>query len=250
LKSQLKTKAIIIQSIRWKESSKIVTMYSEALGKIKLIARGAFRKGSPLAGKIETLMLVDAVLEVKESRSINIVKEIDVIDTFSENRLNMKLLPFALSIIEIINQVLDETQPDPVFFNFVLEMENSLKNTNKPEIVLIYFLLKLSSYLGFKPQLNNCKSGDPHLCGDKVFLSINDGKVSCKKCGSNPSHPLVLTRDQYFFLKSLQGINHRRINNYKHSRSDYIEIIQRISRYINFHLDREIRMEALQLIVK
>ena len=79
MKSQLKTKAIIIQSIRWKESSKIVTMYSEALGKIKLIARGAFRKGSPLAGKIETLMLVDAVLEVKESRAINLVKEIDVI---------------------------------------------------------------------------------------------------------------------------------------------------------------------------
>ena len=249
MKNQIKTTAIILHSIRWKESSKIVTMYTEAFGITKLIARGAYRKGSSLAGKIETLMLVDAVLNVKESRSINIIKEIDIVDTFSEIRTNMKLLPYALSLIEIINQVLEETDSDSIFFNFIVEMINAVRDSKTPEIVLVFFLLKLSSYLGFKPELGKCGLGDTNLCSEKIYLSMNNGKVSCKNCDTNTSHPLIINKDQYLFLKDLQKVSYRLIRNYEKSRSDSIILVEKLLRYLNFHLDKEIRVSALQLIL-
>lgn len=247
--NQVKTKAIIISSIRWKESSKIVTLYSEEFGKIKVIARGVLRKGSNLAGKIETLFLIDAVLDIKKSRTLNLIVEADVIDAYSEVRLNLKLFPFGLTFLEIISQVLDETQPDKIFFNFILEMEDALQRTKFPEIILIYFLLKLSSYLGFKPVLEKCQSGDLNLCSEKVLLSMSDGSVSCKNCTSNPSSPLVLKKDQFLYLQTIQKVNHRRIGNYKQSRSDFFQIIQILLQYINYHIDREIRTDALQMLM-
>lgn len=247
--NQIKTKAIIINSIRWKESSKIVTIYSEQFGKTKVIARGALRKGSSLAGKIETMFLVEAVLDVKKTRTLNIISEVDVLDSFSEIRLNMKLFPYTLSIIEILSQVLDDTESDPTFFNFVVEMVGSFRNTKIPAIILIFFLLKLSSYLGFKPVFEKCNSGDLNQCSSKVLLSMSDGHVSCKNCSSNSLSPLVLKKEHFIFLQSLQKVNYRQINNYEHQGSDYMPMIQTLLKYINFHLDREIRTEALQMLI-
>ena len=244
----LKTKAIVVNSIRWKESSKIVTVYSEEFGRIKLIARGALRKGNSLAGKIETFFLIEAVLDIKKNRTLNLIKEADVLDTYPEIRLNMKLFPFGFSLIEILNQVLDETHPDPIFFNFVLVMLNTLKISKSPEVILIYFLLKLSSYLGFKPFLEKCESGDVNQCSSKVLLSMSNGRVSCKNCASNSIHPIAMDRGQFFFLKSLQQVNHHRIKNHEKFRSDSFQIINIILRYINFHLDKEIKVKSLQLL--
>ena len=55
----IKSDAIILHSIRWQESSKIVTVYSREWGKIGLIARGALRPKSPFAGSLESLNYVN-----------------------------------------------------------------------------------------------------------------------------------------------------------------------------------------------
>ncbi len=246
--SLVKTKAIVMNSIRWKESSKIVTIFCEDFGKVKFIARGALRKGSSLAGKVETFFLIEVILNIKKSRSLNLIKEIDVLDTFPEIRLNIRKFPFGLSLIEILNQVFDDIQPDQIFFNFVVVMLNAIKTSKSPEVVLIYFLLKISSYLGFKPTLEKCVSGDESLCNAKVLLSMSDGRVSCLNCASNPPHPLSLAKEQFFFLKVIQKVNHHQIKNTEQIRSDYTQIIKILLRYINYHLDKEVRIDSLRML--
>lgn len=244
----VKTRALVLNSIRWKESSKIITVYTENLGKIKLIARGALRNNSPFAGKIESLFLTDLIIDEKQSRTLNILKEADVLNTFTKIRLDYKIFPFALTIMEIIAQVIDDAQPDSVFFEFILEMLMAFLEIKYPEVVLIYFLLKLSSYLGFKPLLDKCTSGDLNKCDPKVFLSMSEGDISCKKCTKSAKNIVPFSKEQFLFLQRTQKINYRFISEINESRADFIQIIQNIMRYINFHFEKEIRINSLQLL--
>lgn len=246
----IKTEAIILSSIRWKESSEIVTIFGKSTGKIKIIARGALKSNGPFAGKLQSLFFVEVIIDSKKSRTLQILKEIEVINSFSKIRLNFKIYPYVLSVLEIVHQVFDESQSDEVFFNFIIEIINAFTENTSPENIFIYFLLKLSSYLGFRPYLENCTSGDISLCEDKVFLSISKGTIFCKKCFVESENPLLLQKEQFFYLKNLQNIHHRRIKSIEIHRSDFAQIIQNLLKYINYHIEQNLTIAALNLINK
>jgi DNA repair protein RecO (recombination protein O) len=244
----IKTKALVLNSIKWKESSKIVTLYSAGLGKTKVIARGAYKNNSVFSGKLESLQYLEAVILVKESRSLQILKEVELINAFNLIRTDLRRFPFGLSIIEIINQAFEDADSDEIFFDFVIEMILALSEIKSPSTVLLYFLLKLSSYLGFKPNFQNCASGDLTKCAGKVFLSMDKGQIFCQNCPATFSNPISLKKNQFFFLKNLQNQNHRRIRRLELDSSDAVSIIQRLITYINFHLENNIHIESLQLL--
>ncbi|HQU71220.1 MAG TPA: recombination protein O N-terminal domain-containing protein, partial [Calditrichia bacterium] len=51
----LKTEALILGALRWRESSKIVHLYTRELGAVSVIAKGALRPKSPFRGALEAL---------------------------------------------------------------------------------------------------------------------------------------------------------------------------------------------------
>jgi len=246
----IKTKALILGSIRWKESSKIVTLYSQKLGKVKIIARGALKNNSVFAGKLESLQLNEFIILVKESRSLQILKEVELLNSYNSICSDLSRYPFGIAILEIINQAFEESHSDERFFDFLIEMLQALAEIKVPENVFIYFLLKLSSYLGFKPSLQKCASGDLTKCSEKVFLSMENGIVFCNNCHASQPNPISLKKDQFFFLKNLQNLNHRRIKDWEIAHPDAAILIQRLIQYINFHYENNIHIEALQLLSK
>ena len=52
-----KTKAVILKSQRWGEADRIVTCYTEQVGKVRAIARGARRMKSRFGSALETLSI-------------------------------------------------------------------------------------------------------------------------------------------------------------------------------------------------
>lgn len=248
MSEQKKSRAIVVRTIRWKESSKIVTLYSEEDGLIKMIARGAFRKNNPFAGKLETLSLLRVDYVSKKSRSLQILVESELIKSFQDLRLDLKRVPYALSMLELIQQTFEDGEPDPVFFNFLLEMVQATSVTRYPANALIYFLLKLASYLGFKPQLRLCRGGQDAQCSDSVYLSLNNGSVSCRNCLERVSNGIRFTRDEYLYLKNLQSLNYRRVSNWGRSHKNSAEIISRLVRFINYHFDSNLKLESLSFL--
>jgi DNA repair protein RecO (recombination protein O) len=242
----IKTRALVLNSIRWKESSKIVTLYSRELGKIKVIARGALRNKNAFAGKLETLCLLDVIINQKESRSLQILNEADLFSSFNQMRNNLEAYGFGLAILEIINQVFEDLQADQIFFDFTVEMLETIMIISQPENVLIYFLLKLSSYLGFKPHLDKCISGSTEKCAEIVYLSMTEGHVFCSNCNMVSENPLRLKKEDFFCLKNLQKINHRRLRIWENVPSEPKRLIRILLSYINFHLERELHIDALQ----
>ena len=245
----IKTKALILGSMRWKESSKIVTLFTVDHGKIKVIARGALRNKSPFSGKLESLNYAEVIINEKKSRSLQILNDIDIISSFNNLRMQYDRMPYAMSILEIIQQIFENEFNDEVFFDFVVELLGAVDEAEHPEIVLWYFLLKLSSYLGFKPALSGCASCKKTDFSRAVKLSIENGRIYCYECPSDSLLNETLSPQSLYVLQKLQYYPHKKIAAFTTPINNKQNITVFLLRYLNFHLDKKLTVRSLQLLI-
>ena len=71
--SSIKTQALVLNSIKWKDSSRIVTLFTHQQGRIKVIVHGAAREKSRFRGKLETLNLLECLIAYRKSRSLQVL---------------------------------------------------------------------------------------------------------------------------------------------------------------------------------
>ena len=69
------TPALILKSIDWSETSKILTCFSKEFVKISLMVRGAKRPKSSFRGLCEPLHHIDLIYDFKELRDLNSIRK-------------------------------------------------------------------------------------------------------------------------------------------------------------------------------
>jgi len=248
MQKHYKDRAIVLHSIRWKESSKIITLFSRGLGILKVIARSVYRPNNPMGGRLESLNLLEVVVIQKQTRSLQILQEAELLDSFYDLRRDLSRLPYALSVLELIQQTLGEQHSDEIFFDFTVHILKTFVSAPQPEIVLIYFLLKLASFLGFKPAFNRCQSCGKTEVKDTVYFSVEKGTVFCPDCREGVEYLSALNEEQFRFLQRLQIFPHKQLTEFPLPLPANLNAIQLLTRYLSFHLEHSIRLNALSLL--
>lgn len=243
----VKEKCIVLNSIHWKDSSKIVTMFSRENGRIKVIARGAFRKNSPFGGLLESLNIIDAVISEKSARSLQILTDAEIQNNFQKLRMMPDHFPYALAILEMINQIFEFSHSEAVFFDFTCTVLLELERSTDPEAVFWYFLIKISSFLGFKPEFTICQSCKDTLSGKNALFSYATGQVICQNCRDFSSGSDVLSSADKDFLIKLQSFPHKRTGDLMRNHPNQ-NLTPLLIQYLNFHLEKQITLNALSLL--
>ncbi|MEJ2544108.1 MAG: DNA repair protein RecO [Calditrichaceae bacterium] len=245
----LKSEAIIIDSIRWKDTSKIVTIFSREYGIIKVIARGVYRSKSTFAGKLESLNRVEIVVNSRTTRSLQILTDVDVIDSYNAIRPDLQRLPYALAILELIRQVIRESHSDTIFYDFVIVLLDALKSTKTPAVIFIYFLLKLISFLGFKPNFDNCQVCEKEALSDISYFSMEKGSILCNDCTEGTDILRKIKLDDMVFLRKLQNYPHRKIDEFQVKDCPAQYFIHLLIDYLNFHTETNITVKSLSMLI-
>jgi DNA repair protein RecO (recombination protein O) len=244
----IKSQALVLHSIRWKESSKIVTLFTRDRGILKVIARGVYRKNSPFAGLLESLNLLEIVVSSRSTRSLQILTQADLIDPFNALRLDMDRLPYALALLELLDQTMAEDQGDALFFDFTVNILQAMQEGRQPVLILIYFLLKLTSYLGFKPNFGQCSVCATTSFSSHAFFSLEKGSVYCADCAAGASMVQKLSADQVQQLAGLQKYPHHKIAEFTSPVLTDPSFIAFLLEYLNFHMDKSITLQSLSMI--
>ncbi|MGD9488325.1 MAG: DNA repair protein RecO [Calditrichaceae bacterium] len=245
--SIIKTRGIVLSSIRWHESSKIVTLYTEKLGKIKVIARGALKDKSSFRGDLEALNELDVIISVKQARSLQILTETELEETFNAVKADWNRLPIALAILELINEVFDEGHADQIFYNFTVSVLRQTGELKTPFTAFWYFLLKLSSFLGFKPNLNNCQTCGADRFDSDVFFSVEQGAVYCDNCARGAGLSIKINPNNFDFLRKLQDYHHRQLKKFEEQSKSSYDFTNILIDYLNHHIDRKIVLNSLSM---
>lgn len=151
------TKGVVLNYIKYRETSIIVRIYTSAFGMQSYIVNGA--RSSKSKGKIalyQPLTLLDLVVYHKAEKDLNRISEAKCALPFSSLPFDPIKTGISIFLTEIFGKALRHESTNTEFFDFLFNaisifdhMEKNIENFH------LQILLKSSAYLGFKPQSEN-----------------------------------------------------------------------------------------------
>lgn len=143
------TKIIILGNKNVKEADKLLFVYSEEFGKMKITAKGARRHKSKFLGHTQTLTIADASIYFGPHSTI--LTDIKTISTSKKMRSNMISTLCALQIAEITEQCILENQNIPGLFKLLENTIFQLEKNIKSQLVVTGYTIKFLNLLGLIP---------------------------------------------------------------------------------------------------
>lgn len=225
------TSAIVLRSVDYQESSKIVTLLTKQQGKIPVIVRGVKKPKSKFGGLIEVANLLDVVYYYKESRSVQFLSEASLLEKTMGIRTNFEKMSTAVSAIELIDQLLHEGEiNDPIFNftqNFLLWLDECEEPT--PQIIFPYLQIKLANITGIGLQMKL-----PGIGNDDLYLDVTSGLISES---STSTHAIKLSPiQQKYLMLSLQDRGGK-LFQLSLTNRELKELIRYLDRYLKYHVE-------------
>ncbi len=149
-----KTRGIVLNFIKYRETSIIVRIYTEEFGLTSYIVNGVrSKKSKNKIALFQPLTLLDLVVYNRKNSNLNRISEMKCAVPFAEIPTDIKKSSIALFMTEMLVRTLKGEAGNAQLFDFlyqsilVLEhMESEYENFH------LQFILKLARYLGFAPQ--------------------------------------------------------------------------------------------------
>ncbi len=220
-----KTKAIVLNSLKYSDSSLIVKMYTEKFGVISVMVRYGKSKKSRLKANIfQSLFLLMLDIDYKQNKNIQHCKEIVLDLIIDEIPYDTVKSSIAMFLSEILSRLLQEEEANADLFAF---LHNSIQLLDKLQIGIanfhLVFLYKLSKYLGIYPTDNY----SDNLC----YFDLSKGFYSEYKHNNN----LIISKDISKYLHVIANCDFVDLDGIKISGKLRSQILDVLISYYKYH---------------
>jgi len=198
------TPAVVLQTFRYSETSKIVRLATRDLGVQSAIAKGVLRPRSPFGAALETLSEGVAQLYHKETRELQTLAAFDVTDLRRDLARDLGRFAGAAALAEVMLKMAPAA-PLPAAYDTFTRALDALTAVAPPhaDAGTVRWLWLLVGVLGFAPELDACvRDGTPVAGNGGVAFSTADGGVLCAAC-AGPQPPTRLPAHAYRDLLTL-----------------------------------------------
>ena len=219
----ISTKAIVISTIKYGDSSLIVKCYTASDGIKTYLLKGILssKKGKLRTAYFQPMSLLNIEASHKNKGTMEHIKEVKVSYPYTTIYMDMKKNAIAFFISEVLNMSLRETEKDPLLFRFLetallwLDTHHMISNFH------MIFMLNLTRYLGFYPD-----DSDSEL----PFFNLLEGAFSTH------SEAHTISGEELVLFKSLLGINFDGMENIKLSKRQRNIVVNMLILYFQLHL--------------
>ena len=214
-------KGIIIKEKSYSETSKIIDVITKEHGIISILAKGAKTLKSPLRSSSTKLTYGNFNIVYKEGK-LSTLKEIDVINYYKNIKKDIIKISYASYILELVEQVIKQTNNDDVYDNLIASLEKIEAGLN-PQIITNILELKCLKYLGVMPIIDRCA-----ICANESIITISSdaGGYLCRNCRKEET---IVDEKTIKLIRMFYYVDIGKI--------DKIEISNKVCEEINFFLD-------------
>jgi len=175
--NKIKAVGVIIKTMEYQENDKICTMYSNILGKISFLARGAKKNRSKLSSSTNDFIYGEFVLT--KGRSLYYLDDASVIEAFRQFSEDLIKITYASYFCELIDiACVSDERNDQLFKEFISALYILKLNIMKAETLARIFEIKIIYLNGFCiEKLNESSDGVKHVI---KYILNNDIKLLYK----------------------------------------------------------------------
>tara|TARA_B110000196_G_C20971185_1_gene578789 strand:+ start:63 stop:710 length:648 start_codon:yes stop_codon:yes gene_type:complete len=167
----LQSKAIVIKSFSYSESSLISRILLENGEKISIMIKGAKNLKNNKSVLFESMNFIDLNYYHRDTRDIQLFKEGCLMNDFGAMKSNFDTMKYGLCIIDVIDKALPREYKDYQMFNIAYKCLNKIDNNENYKITFLFFLLSFSHYNGYS--INNINFNT--LSSDKALDLFMNG---------------------------------------------------------------------------
>ena len=156
-----KTRGIVLHQLKYSETSLIVKIYTERLGLQTYLVKGARSKRSAFSSShFQPMTLLDLVVYHREKNEIQHLKEAEISEPFHSISSDLRKSTIALFLSEVLMKALNDGEANDELFTFMASSLDFLDMQEEGiEYFHLFFLSRLSLYLGFYPRGNPAHAG-------------------------------------------------------------------------------------------
>ena len=176
-----KIEGIIVSVNDFKESSKILNIFTKEYGVIGVIAKGCKSIKSTLRSVTDRLTYGYFYMNYREDK-LSVLSSVDVINPFKNIKKDIECISYASYILDLATQVYKQNNSSDIY-KLLIDSLIKINELYDPMVITNILELKYLDYLGVMPVLDRCS-----VCGSEksiATLSSSRGGYVCNNCLKN-----------------------------------------------------------------
>lgn len=181
----IKTQGIILKRADIREADRMYSAYTEDGGKVSVLAKGAGKIRSKMAGHLEPFSF--SSLMIAPGKNVNHLAGASLIKDFPRLRASWEKLAAAGRGLDTVDRLTRWEQPAPEIFNLLLSFLEKLEASEDGQnynFIFAAFAIKLLALLGYAPELYRCVVCKKKITPEKIFFSAEQGGLVCPVCAA------------------------------------------------------------------
>jgi len=233
---QLKTEALVIHSLRYGEADLIVKLFTQKEGLNSYLIRGVLKskKGKIRSSFFQVLSLLEVDAIHNNKGALSRLKEVKPVVHYTSLHTNIIKGCITSFIAEVLSQVLIDNQADGDLFFFLKKITLWLDQYEKVSLFPHFFLLQLSTYLGFYPDNSNIGLPQFNLAEGKFEIVSKSG--------------YCIENEELHALTTLMQIKLDTLHQITLPKFDRIRLLEHLILYFSLHIEGFKKPKSLAVI--
>ncbi|AOV07882.1 DNA repair protein RecO [Sporosarcina ureilytica] len=222
-----KWEGIVIRTMPYGESNKIVTLLTQEAGKITVMARGAKKPRSKLAAV--TQPFTHGSFLIRKGRGMGTLSQGEPIESMRFIREDLEATSYASYIVEIIDRFTEENNRVAGVYELLSDALHAINEEYDAEAITLFVEWKMIRVGGIHPVLHECTN-----CGatDGEFgFSFKEIGFLCHRCFHIDTYVVRLTPTQIKLIRTFYTVPIHRVGNLS-LKKDTKQLMKKIVRTI------------------
>lgn len=210
---EVSAEAVVLRRISFGENDRKLTLITATHGKLDVIAKGARKAGSRLAGSSDTLVLAKFTWAPGKFRKF--VTQVQPYSSFPGIRTSYDKTIAALALLELISVTLPYESPletSAEFYDLVRNSLNMFEVHQNPISVSLWFQLKLLELEGSMPLWSACAQCGKVLAVNPAWYSGIAGGHLCQDHFQSAVDRILVPAETLITLKKLTEVGEPPLN--------------------------------------
>lgn len=190
----VEVRGLVVRTVDLSRSDKLLTILTAERGLITAVSNGSRSLKSRYLAASQLFCYASFVLEVRGDR--HWVREVELIESFFNLRLNIVNTALGQYICEVAADVTVPEQPEPEILRLALNMLYAI-STESCDLAKVKaaFEFRLAAILGYLPELSSCAA-----CGaeeGEMLLDVMNGGLLCSDCHAAMQKEIPQSADDF-----------------------------------------------------
>lgn len=232
------TKGVVLRCVKYNDTSSILDIFTECLGRVSFIVRLSSRSNSRMKKQLfQPLTQLEIEFDHRPSKSLQYIRNVRLIVPYTSIPFEPTKYSFLFFLAEFLYYVTNSEQNNTALYGYISNSLQWLDTTNNVCANFhLVFMMHIAKFIGFYPNLENYSFGS--------YFDLRSGEFS----KSIPLHADYLNPFESSRIRLLMRMNYETMHIFSFNHIERNRIVELILFYYRLHISNMPSLTSFEIL--